>query len=65
MASRSFVAATEADPRHLQAWYNRALVEERLGHAEEARASWTRVAELRAAGAPDPEANRRTRARTP
>ncbi len=63
-ASRSFAAAIESDPEHLQAWYNRALVAERLGDAEDARSSWSRVQELRAAGAEDPEGKRRTRART-
>ena len=63
-ASRSFEAAIDADSEHLQAWYNRALVAERLGRGEEARASWARVAELRASGAEDPEARRRMRART-
>jgi tetratricopeptide (TPR) repeat protein len=62
-ASGSFQAAIDADPEHLQAWYNRALVAERLGRGEEARAAWARVAELRASGAEDPEAKRRTRAR--
>jgi tetratricopeptide (TPR) repeat protein len=63
-ASRSFEAAIDADPEHLQAWYNRALVAERLGRGEEARESWARIEELRAAGAEDPEAKRRMRART-
>jgi len=63
-ASRSFGAAIDADPEHLQAWYNRALVAQRLGRGEEARSCWVRVEELRAAGAEDPEAKRRTRART-
>lgn len=63
-ALRSFEAAIEGDPDHLQAWYNRALVAERLGRGEEARASWARVAEIRAAGAEDPDARRRMRART-
>ncbi len=62
-AMRSFAAAIDSDPEHLQAWYNQALVWERLGHDEEARAAWARVAELRASGAEDPEAKRRTRAR--
>jgi tetratricopeptide (TPR) repeat protein len=62
-ASGSFAAALEADPEHLQAWYNRALVAERLGRDDEARAAWARVAELRASGAEDPEAKRRTRPR--
>jgi len=62
-ASGSFAAALEADPEHLQAWYNRALASERLGRDEEARAAWARVAELRASGAEEPEAKRRTRAR--
>jgi tetratricopeptide (TPR) repeat protein len=64
-AFRSFDAAIGSDPEHLQAWYNRALVAERRGDAESARESWARVAELRAAGADDPEARRRTRARMP
>lgn len=63
-ASRSFEAANDADPDHLQAWYNRALVAERLGHGEEAQACWARVEALRASGAEDPEAKRRMRART-
>jgi tetratricopeptide (TPR) repeat protein len=63
-ASRWFARAIDADPEHLQAWYNRALVSARLGRGEEARDSWARVAELRAAGAEDPEAKGRTRART-
>jgi tetratricopeptide (TPR) repeat protein len=62
-AGRSFGAAIEDDPEHLQAWYNQALVAERLGREEQARLAWARVAELRASGAEDPEAKRRTRAR--
>lgn len=62
-ASRSFEAAIDSDSEHLQAWYNRALVSERLGRQEDARAAWVRVQELRASGAEDPEAKRRTRAR--
>ncbi len=64
-AARSLEAAIAADSGHLQAWYNRALVAERLGHTEEARRSWARVAELRASGAEDPKAKKRTRARIP
>jgi Flp pilus assembly protein TadD len=45
---RSFDAAIEADPDHPQAWYNRALLLERLGRESDARAAWTRVEELRA-----------------
>jgi Flp pilus assembly protein TadD len=62
-ASRSFEAAIDSDSEHLQAWYNRALVSERLGRKEDARAAWVRVQELRASGAADLEAKRRTRAR--
>jgi tetratricopeptide (TPR) repeat protein len=64
-ALASFDEAIAADPAHLQAWYNRALAAERLGEAETARASWARVAELRASGAEDPDARRRMRARNP
>ena len=62
-AGRSFDAAIEHDPEHLQAWYNRALVAERLGREDAARLAWARVSALRASGAEDPEAKRRTRAR--
>jgi len=62
-AGRSFDGAIEHDPEHLQAWYNQALVAERLGREDAARLAWARVAELRASGAEDSEAKRRTRSR--
>jgi tetratricopeptide (TPR) repeat protein len=63
-ASQSFATAIGSDPEHLQAWYNRALVCERLGRRDEAKAAWTRVEELRASGAEEPDVKRRVRART-
>jgi tetratricopeptide (TPR) repeat protein len=64
-ARTEFTEAIASDGEHLQAWYNLALVAERLGREEEARKAWKRVEDLRASGASEPEASRRTRARVP
>ncbi|MGH9324434.1 MAG: tetratricopeptide repeat protein [Vicinamibacteria bacterium] len=64
-ARTAFREAVEAEGDHMQAWYNLALVAERLGRGEEARSAWKRVEDLRASGAWEPEAARRTRAKNP